>query len=96
MTYLQSGCFDMGTYQYDKGDISKAENIVAKFEENVAKAQKAIESWDENTMMNEWKMEMEEIRSFRQCQNSGYKRFLYNHLYHHRGELGCLFKINRK
>ncbi len=48
----------MGTYQYDKGDISKAENIVAKFEENVAKAQKALEDSDENTYFNEWKMEM--------------------------------------
>ncbi|WKN29420.1 hypothetical protein MUB42_03180 [Apilactobacillus kunkeei] len=39
--------FDMGTYKYDKGDISKAENILAKFEENVANAQKALEKSDE-------------------------------------------------
>lgn len=30
--------FDMGTYSYDKGDISRASNIVEKFEENVKKA----------------------------------------------------------
>ncbi len=39
----------MGTYVYDKGDISKAENIVAKFEENVSKAQHAIEISDESS-----------------------------------------------
>jgi hypothetical protein len=48
----------MGEYAYDKGDISKAENIVAKFEENVAKAQKVLENSDESTYFNEWKMEM--------------------------------------
>ena len=29
--------FDFATYQYDKGDITKASNIVQKFEENFAK-----------------------------------------------------------
>ncbi|MGK6341111.1 DinB family protein [Chryseobacterium sp. DT-3] len=56
--------FDMGTYQYDKGNISKAENIVAKFEENVARAQKVLENSDENTYLNEWRMEMNETFFF--------------------------------
>jgi hypothetical protein len=49
--------FDMGTYQYDKGDISKSGNIVAKFEENFKLAQKAIENSNEAAYMNEWKMQ---------------------------------------
>ncbi|WBZ96191.1 DinB family protein [Chryseobacterium wangxinyae] len=80
--------FDMGTYQYDKGDISKAENIVSKFEENVANAQQAIEKWDESTMMNDWKMEMDGNFIFPPMSKIQVIRsFLYNHLYHHRGEL---------
>lgn len=80
--------FDMGTYKYDKGDISKAENIVAKFEENVAKAQNVLENWDENTMMNEWKMEVDGNVVFPPAQKIQIIRgMLYNHLYHHRGEL---------
>lgn len=80
--------FDMATYQYDKGDISKASNILAKFEENVAKAQSAIENSDESQYMNTWTMEaggapimppMPKIQVIR--------GFLYNHLYHHRGEM---------
>ncbi|UMQ42646.1 DinB family protein [Chryseobacterium sp. Y16C] len=80
--------FDMGTYQYDKGDISKAENIVAKFEENVAKAQKALENSDEGTYFNEWTMEMNGNVLFPPMPKIQVIRsFLYNHLYHHRGEL---------
>ena len=80
--------FDMGTYQYDKGDISKAENIVAKFEENVAKAQKVIENSNEDHYFNEWKMEMGGNSLFPPMPKIQVIRsFLYNHLYHHRGEL---------
>ncbi|MBC7588812.1 MAG: DinB family protein, partial [Chitinophagaceae bacterium] len=35
---------DMATYKYDKGDISKAANIVAKFEENLIAAKSALET----------------------------------------------------
>lgn len=80
--------FDMGTYVYDKGDISKAENIVAKFEENVSKAQHAIEISDESSYFNEWKMETNGNSIFPPMPKIQVIRsFLYNHLYHHRGEL---------
>src|ERR1700755_1106484 len=36
--------FEMGEYKYDKGDISRAANIVNKFEENVKKAQAVLEN----------------------------------------------------
>ncbi|CAA7387242.1 MULTISPECIES: DinB family protein [Chryseobacterium] len=80
--------FDMGTYQYDKGDISKAKNIVSKFEENVLKAQKVLENSDENRYFDMWKMEMNGNILFPPTQRIQVIRgFLYNHLYHHRGEL---------
>ena len=80
--------FDMASYQYDKGDISKASSILAKFEENAAKAKAAIESSDESQYMNTWTMHaggeplmapMPKVQVIR--------GFLYNHLYHHRGEM---------
>lgn len=80
--------FDMGAYSYDKGDISKAENIVAKFEENVAKAQNVLENSDEKNYFNEWKMEMNGNILFPPTPKIQIIRgFLCNHLYHHRGEL---------
>ena len=80
--------FDMGTYKYDKGDISKASNIVAKFEENVAVARKVLENADESAFMNVWHMQMGGQDLMPPMPKVVVARsFLFNHLYHHRGEL---------
>ena len=86
---LHRNVFDMATYKYDKGDISAAANIVAKFEENVKNAQVALETATDESMFENWKMvmggtepifpEMPRIQVVR--------GFLFNHLYHHRGEM---------
>lgn len=86
---LHSNVFDMAAYQYDKGDITKAANIVAKFEENVKKAQESLEKATDESMFETWKMvagsdeplfpPMPRIQVVR--------GFLMNHLYHHRGEM---------
>ncbi len=86
---LHQNVLDMAEYKYDKGDISKAENIVAKFEENVKNARRALETATDDSMFEDWKMVagsddpifpvMPRIQVVR--------GFLFNHLYHHRGEL---------
>ena len=80
--------FDMAAYKYDKGDSSTAKNILQKFEENVAGAQAAIEKSDESQYMNNWTMEMGGNPLMPPMPKAQVIRgFLYNHLYHHRGEL---------
>lgn len=80
--------FDMGSYFYDKGDITKASNIVAKFEENVKKAQAVLESAQDENMFAIWKMTMNGNELFPPMPRIQVVRgFLFNHLYHHRGEL---------
>lgn len=86
---LHQDVFDMATYNYDKGDISKASNIVEKFEANILIARKALEDATDDSMFKTWKMvmggdkpvmpEMPRIQVVR--------GFLFNHLYHHRGEM---------
>ncbi len=79
---------DMGGYKYDKGDITKAANIVAKFEENVKKAQAVLENAKDESMMTMWKMTMGGNDIFPPMPRIQVVRgFLFNHLYHHRGEL---------
>ncbi|TZF82651.1 damage-inducible protein DinB [Pedobacter sp. BS3] len=80
--------FDFATYHYEREDFSKAANIVRKFEENVAKAQKAIEDSDESTYFNDWILKAGgQIFIGPMPKMSAIRGFLYNHLYHHRGEL---------
>ena len=80
--------FDMGGYKYDKGDISKASNIVGKLEENIAKATAILENADESKFFNTWRMQMgghDIMPAMPKIQVI--RGFLFNHLYHHRGEL---------
>ena len=86
---LHQNVFDMATYKYDKGDISKASNIVARFEENVKAAQQSLETATDESMFENWKMVMgSDEPIFPEMQRIQVVRgFLMNHLYHHRGEL---------
>ncbi len=80
--------FDMGSYSYDKGDISKASNIVEKFEENFKKAKETLENSDESTYMNNWSMVHNgQVLMPPAPRIAMVRGFLFNHLYHHRGEL---------
>ena len=85
---FNSDVMEMSEYKYDKGDISKASNIVAKFEDNVKNAQSALENSSDDIMMNPWKMTMGGNDLFPAMARIQVVRgFLFNHLYHHRGEL---------
>lgn len=79
---------DMATYKYDKGDISKASNIVSKFEENFEKAKSAMENYDESKAMENWTFKRGEHIIIPPSPRIGVMRnLLFNHVYHHRGEL---------
>ncbi len=92
-TYLQD-VFDMGAYVYDKGDVTVAANIVAKFEENVINAQKALEEVKEEALFENWIMRMGDKDLMPAMPRIQVARgFLMNHLYHHRGELIVYLRV---
>lgn len=85
---FQANVFDISKYEYDNVDLSKAENIVGKFERAFEKAKKSIESATDESFAEMWTMvgngktyipEMPRIQVVR--------GFLMNHVYHHRGEM---------
>ncbi len=86
---LHQDVLDMATYKYDKGDITSASNIVAKFEENLKAAQTALETATDESMFTEWKMVMGGTDPIFPAMPriQVVRGFLFNHLYHHRGEL---------
>lgn len=86
---LHQNVLDMASYKYDKGDITKASNIVAKFEENVKNARQALETATDESMFDEWKMVAgSDVPIFPPMPRIQVVRgFLMNHLYHHRGEM---------
>ncbi len=84
---------DMASYKYDKGDISKAANIVAKFEENLPQAIAALESvGDDSAFMQEWSMGAGDQVFLKMPRIQAVRGFLMNHLYHHRGQLSIYLR----
>lgn len=85
---LQQAAFDMAAYKYDKGDITKAANIVAKFEENVKIAEASLAAATDASMMEPWSMVMgDKVLMPPMPRIQVVRGFLMNHLYHHRGEM---------
>lgn len=85
---FSTNTFDFGTFHYDREDNSKAANILDKFEENRAKAQASIEASDEATYLHDWTMKKgEQVLIGPMSKMQAIRGFLYNHLYHHRGEM---------
>ena len=86
---LEQNVMDMAAYKYDKGDISKAANIVAKFEENFLLAKASLEKASDESMMENWKMVMGDSEPLFPVMPriQVIRSFLMNHLYHHRGEM---------
>lgn len=80
---------DMAAYKYDKGDITKAANIVAKFEENLIAARSALQRATDEMMFTNWTMVMGGTEPIFPVMPrvQVVRGFLFNHLYHHRGEL---------
>jgi uncharacterized damage-inducible protein DinB len=85
---LEQDAFDMGAYKYDKGDITKAANIVAKFEENVKIAKASLEKTADAAMMIMWSLKHGDKELIPPMMRIiAVRGFLMNHLYHHRGEM---------
>lgn len=79
---------DFATYKYDEGDITSMANIIGKFEENVARAEAAVAAATPESMAEIWRMTVNGVDQFPPMPRGIVSRgFLFNHLYHHRGEM---------
>lgn len=86
-----------GTFNYDSYDMSllspqtyevTAANILNDFEENYVKAKEVLENSDEANYFNDWSLVSGEHILIGPAPKAVMVRsFLFNHLYHHRGEL---------
>ncbi|MBX2888756.1 MAG: DinB family protein [Ferruginibacter sp.] len=84
----------LDNHKYDRGDISKMENILAKFEENVASAREALDDFDESKAMDKWRLVLKGNELIPPMPKVAVIRgVLCNHLYHHRGELVVYLRL---
>lgn len=85
---LTQDVYDLATDHMERGDPNDIQATIDLFEKNVKKARIAIESLNEKKLLDDWTMKIGERVVIGPLQRGIVSRsFLFNHLYHHRGEL---------
>lgn len=85
---LTQTVYDMTTDKLERGQPSDIKATLALFEKNVTKARTALQGLKEEQLQENWTMKMGEKTILGPMPRGIVARsFLFNHIYHHRGEL---------
>ena len=80
--------YDMATDKLERGEASDLKATLALFESNVEKARAAINSITEEDLKNDWTMKVgDKVVLGPMPRGVVVRGFLFNHIYHHRGEM---------
>lgn len=80
--------YDMAAERLERGDTNDIKATLALFEENVDKARTALNALTEEKLQDNWTMKAGEQVVLGPMQRGVVARgFLFNHIYHHRGEM---------
>ena len=85
---LTKEVYDMATDQLERGDPNDIQATLELFERNVEKARTALTSLNEMQLQDDWTMKVgEKVVLGPMPRGIVTRGFLFNHVYHHRGEL---------
>lgn len=80
--------YDMAADHLERGDPNDIKATLALFESNVEKARNALKSLTEEKLQDNWTMKVgEKVVLGPMPRRTVSRGFLFNHIYHHRGEL---------
>lgn len=80
--------YDMASDQLERGSPDDIKATLVLFEKNVAQAKAAMEQATEESLQEDWTMKMGERIVLGPMPRAVVVRsFLFNHIYHHRGEM---------
>jgi uncharacterized damage-inducible protein DinB len=85
---LTTDVYDMSKDQLERGEPNDINATLQLFESNVEKARAALHSIKEEQLQDKWVMKMgEQVLLGPMNRGIVARGFLFNHLYHHRGEM---------
>ncbi|SHN36315.1 DinB family protein [Chitinophaga sp. CF418] len=85
---LTQDVYDMATDRLERGDPADIQATLALFEANVEKARAALKTVTEEKLQIQWTMKIGERTVLGPLPRGMVLRgFLFNHIYHHRGEM---------
>ncbi|WP_256012366.1 DinB family protein [Desertivirga xinjiangensis] len=80
--------YDISTDSLERGDTNDIKATLALFESNVEKARAALKTLTEEKLLDNWTMTVgEQVVLGPMPRGMVARGFLFNHIYHHRGEL---------
>lgn len=80
--------YDMATDDIKRGDVKDINATLQLFEQNVEKARTALNSSTESSLQELWTMKVgDNVVLGPMPRGSVVRGFLFNHVYHHRGEM---------
>jgi len=85
---LTKDIYDMAADHLERGDVNDIKATLALFESNIEKARTALASLTEDDLQTNWTMKVGEKVVLGPVPRGIVARgFLFNHIYHHRGEM---------
>ncbi len=85
---LTRDVYDMAADNLERGEVNDIKATLALFESNVELARAALKSLSEDKLMDDWTMKMgDQVVMGPMPRGVVARGFLFNHLYHHRGEM---------
>ena len=85
---LTQDVYDTAADTFERGDTNDIQATRELFERNVEKARAALKTLTEQKLLDEWTMKVGEKTVLGPMPRGAVARgFLFNHIYHHRGEM---------
>lgn len=85
---LTKDVYDMAADHLERGEPNDIKATLVLFESNVEKARAALNSINEQNLLDNWTMKIGEKTVLGPMPRGAVARgFLFNHIYHHRGEM---------
>ena len=91
---LTQDIYDLAADHLERGDPADIQATLALFEQNVEKARTAMQTITEESLQTPWTMKVGERTVLGPLPRGTVARgFLFNHIYHHRGEMMTYLRL---
>ncbi|MFN2500909.1 MAG: DinB family protein [Pyrinomonadaceae bacterium] len=91
---LTSDVLDFATMDYTPYEPKSTDELLAFFDDHIAKAKQILSETSDETFMTEWTMRNGEQVYFTMPKVAVIRSFVMNHIVHHRGQLSVYLRLN--
>jgi uncharacterized damage-inducible protein DinB len=92
-TVINTSELDFKTMDFKPFIPVSKENLLQHHDKNVASAETALHSMKEEDLSKGWTLRSGEIKYFTQCKHEVLRGICFNHLIHHRAQLGVYLRL---